>query len=944
MEAASLSTLRQLADSGVDIRLDALTRRLYATDASIYQIEPQAVAFPRSPEETSSIIEAADDDGLSVTPRGAGTGLAGGAIGDGVVIDQARHNREITGLNVDARTVRVEAGVVLDQLNAFLMPHGLRFGPDVATSSRATLGGMIANNSSGSHVPVYGTTIDHVRAIDFVFADGRRATIDRGADGEAYLHARAAAILEPCRAELDARMPAGLLKRWPGYGIEDWLRRGPALPWLIGGSEGTLGVITGAELALHPLPVRKGLGAISFASVAEAMEAAVSLLTLRPAAIEHIDRVLFEQTRGQLAFRKGRGLLGLDETPCEAILLVEFFDEIDGPLAELRRRNLGLRARTFSAADDMEAIWSVRKAGLSLLSGRIGPAKPVTGIEDTCVAPQRLADYVAALQGLLRPLGLEASFYGHAAAGLLHMRPVLDLHSAEDLKKFRRLGGEVSALVRQFRGSLSAEHGVGIARTEFLDAHLGPALSAAMREIKAAFDPKNLFNPGKIVHDGRYAFDTHLRWGAGYELKLPFAPKLEFAFKDGSFVGNLEQCNGCGGCLKDAPTMCPTYIATGEEIMSTRGRANVIRAALDGGIEGGLASAALGEVLGNCLSCKACTTECPSNVNLALLKAELLHARHARSGLPLRDRLLSRVDLVGAIGSLVPAAANLILHLGPVRRAMERTLGLAAARPLPAFARQRFDHWFTKRRRRPQGPRGRVVLWDDCFTRHYEPEIGVAAVQVLEAAGFEVELPADRACCGRPAFSLGRLDLAEEWAEHNANVLARVGDDSPIVFLEPSCFSMIYDDYRELDVIGAEKIRGRARLFDDFIDETLNRDGTALRFSPVPSRAVVHRHCHAKALTGGLAPERVLARVPGCGAKTLDTACCGMAGAFGALAEKYELSMALGRMLAAQLDSAPADAFVIASGTSCRQQIEHMTRRRPMHLAEFLAMALEPAR
>ncbi len=942
--SASLSTLRDLAESGVDIHFDALTRRLYATDASIYQIEPQAVAFPRSPEEISAVIEATAADGLSVTPRGAGTGLVGGAIGDGVVIDQARHNRRITALDVSARTVHVEAGVVLDQLNTFLRPHGLRFGPDVATSSRATLGGMIANNSSGSHVPVYGTTIDHVRAIDFVFADGRRATVGHDADGLEFIHARAAAILDPCRTELDARMPAGLLKRWPGYGIEHWLRRGPALPWLIGGSEGTLGVITGAELALHPLPARKGLGAISFASVSDAMQAAVSLLDVRPAAIEHIDRVLFEQTRGQLAFRKGRGLLGLDETPCEAILLVEFFDEIDAPLAELRRRNLGLRTRTFTAGEDMDAIWSVRKAGLSLLTGCVGPAKPVTGIEDTCVPPERLAGYVTALQSLLQPLGLEASFYGHAAAGLLHVRPVLDLHSAEDLKKFRKLGDEVSALVRQFKGSISAEHGVGIARTEYIEAHLGPLLSSAMREIKTVFDPKNLFNPGKVIHDGRYTFDTRLRWGAGYELKLPFKPKLEFAFKDGSFTGNLEQCNGCGGCRKDAPTMCPTYIATGEEIMSTRGRANVIRTALEGGLEGGLNSSELDDALGNCLSCKACTTECPSNVNLALLKAELLHARHARTGVSLRDRLLSRVDLIGALGSLLPGAANMSLGLGPIRGAMERVLGLAAARPLPKFAHHRFDHWFAKETRRPRGSRGQIVLWDDCFTRHYEPEIGIAAVRVLEAAGFEVVLPEDRACCGRPAFSLGRLDLAEEWAEHNANVLARSGDDSPVLFLEPSCFSMIYDDYRELDVIGADKIRARVRLFDDFIGDILDRDSTALSFTPMPSRAVIHSHCHAKALTGGRTSERVLARVPGCSAQTLDTACCGMAGAFGALAEKYELSTALGRLLAAQLDTAPADAFVIASGTSCRQQIKHMTRRRPLHLAEFLAMALEPAR
>lgn len=377
--------------------------------------------------------------------------------------------------------------------------------------------------------------------------------------------------------------------------------------------------------------------------------------------------------------------------------------------------------------------------------------------------------------------------------------------------------------------------------------------------------------------------------------------------------------------------------------MSTRGRANIIRAALEGGLDGGLASAGLNEALSDCLSCKACTAECPSNVNLALLKAELLRARHANSGLPLRDRLLSRVDVIGALGSRLPGLANFSLSFGPARRAMQSALGLAAARPLPKFAPERFDRWFARRPHAAKGTRGRIVLWDDCFTRYYEPEIGIAAVKVLEAAGFDVVLPTHRACCGRPAFSLGRLDLAEEWAEHNANLLARFGEDTPIVFLEPSCFSMVYDDYRELDVLGAANLRGRARLFEQFLDEVLER-GSPLRFQSLPSQVAIHTHCHAKALTDAGVTQRVAARVPGCDARTLNSACCGMAGAFGALAEKYELSTALGRMLSTQLESAPDDAIVVASGTSCRQQIEHMTPRRPLHLAEFMAMALEPNR
>ncbi len=937
-----LSSLRELARSA-DIRFDRLTRQLFATDASIYQIEPEAVAFPRSPADTAQLIHAAAADGVEVIPRGAGTGLAGGAIGPGLVIDYSRYNRAIDRFDRERRTVYVQAGVVLDQLNAFLRSHGLRFGPDVATSSRATLGGMIANNSSGSHVPYFGTTMDHVRSIDVVLADGREATIGPETGPLADLHAGVAERIDAHHSEIEARMPVGLLKRWPGYGVEDWIRGRPGLVSVMGGSEGTLAVITGAELSLSPVPARKGVAAIFFSSVAEAMQASVELLDLNPAAIEHVDRLLFDQTRGQLAFRRARTLLELDETACKSILLVEFFDDVTGPLDAVMSRRLGLRSRRFTDASEMEAIWALRKAGLSLLTGCVGARKPVAGIEDACVPVRHLPEYVAGLQSMLGALGLEASFYGHAASGLLHVRPAIDLHSAEDLAKFRRVGDEVAALVKQYKGSIAGEHGVGIARTEWLEDQLGPDVARLMREIKGLFDPRNLLNPGKVVADGRYRFDTNLRWGAGYEMTTPFEPQLAYAFKDGSFAGNLEQCNGCGGCRKDAPTMCPTYLATGEEIMSTRGRANTIRAVLDGRLrEGdGFWQPELDEALDYCLSCKACTTECPSNVNLALLKAELLNARHSAKGLPLRERVLSRVDAIGALGAAMPRLANAVTASRPVRRMMERTLGLAAERPLPKFAARRFDRLFA-RRKRSGGARGRAVLWDDCFTRYYEPEIGDAAVRVMEVAGYEVRLPRGRVCCGRPAFSLGRLDLARAWAQHNARVLAESGD-SPVVFLEPSCFSMVYDDYRELSIEGADALHQRARLFESFMVDALRDAPDALRLRRMDGRVAVHAHCHAKSLVEGSVHAELLAHVPGCEAQVLNTACCGMAGAFGAMTEKYALSMTLGRMLAEKIAPLPRDARVVASGTSCRHQIEHVTDREPLHMAELLAAALEPA-
>src|SRR6266567_340841 len=633
---------RKLKQTGCDVRFDNLTRQLYATDASIYQIEPIGAAFPRSAQEASAVIRAAADAGVSVTPRGAGTSLVGNAIGEGLIVEVSRYNRQITDLHIEKCTVRVGAGVVLDQLNDFLRPHGFCFGPDVATSARATLGGMIANNSSGARCPIYGTTADHVVSLEIVMADGR---IEKIGPMHESLHAERARIENLIRArsaEMAERWPPGLLKRWPGYGVERFLRAPDNLNDILAGSEGTLAAIFSAELKISPLPREKGLGLIFFASVGDAMQATVELLDLKPAAIEHIDRPLLDQTKGQLLFLAARDLLELDSKPCESILIVEFYDDIAERLSILQSRNIGLRTKILTEPAQMNLVWSVRKSGLSLLTGCIGPAKPVAFIEDAAVRPAQLPEYVRGLRSIMKPLGLEASYYGHAASGLLHVRPVLDLHSASDLKKFRQVADQTSALVRQFKGSLSAEHGVGIARTEYMRDQLGDQLLEVMREIKHAFDPKNIFNPGKIFEVGTSRcdvrtpqrgvptrIDNHLRDNFTRPLTLAFQPVLAFAFKDRSFIGNLEQCNGCGGCLKQTGIMCPTFMATHDEVMSTRGRANIIRAALELRVNGHdpLRSAELDAALSNCLSCKGCTPECPSNVNLALLKAEMLYAR-----------------------------------------------------------------------------------------------------------------------------------------------------------------------------------------------------------------------------------------------------------------------------------------------------------------------------
>ncbi|MEY2490536.1 MAG: hypothetical protein QOC70_2478 [Verrucomicrobiota bacterium] len=942
MTSAQRSTL---AAADCEVAFDDLTRQLYATDASLYQLEPAAVAFPRSARQASSIITAAAHAGVPITPRGAGTGLSGGAIGDGLVVEFSRYNRQITDLNLEARTVRTGAGVVLDQLNAFLKPHGFCFGPDVATSSRATIGGMIANDSSGARVPVYGTTADHVISQELVLADGTIEQIGPAHDTLRAQRELIANLIAAHAAEVGERMPAGLQKRWSGYALERWLRDPGNLNNMLCGSEGTLAAIFSAELKIVPLPREKGLGLIFFASVAEAMQATVELLELKPSAIEHIDRPLFDQTKGQLNFEAARQLLELDTKPCESILIVEFYDDVTERLALLSQRKLGFRRTICTKAGEMNLVWSLRKAGLSLLTGRKGAAKPVAFIEDAAVRPAQLPAYVAGLDSIMRPLGLEVCYYGHAATGLLHVRPVLDLHTADDLRKYRFVADQVSALVRQFKGSLAAEHGVGMARTEYMEEQIGAELLEVMRQIKASFDPKNLFNPGKIISDGRFKIDNHLRVEFEARLTLPFEPVLAFAFKDESFIGNLEQCNGCGGCRKDAPTMCPTFVATGEEYMSTRGRANAIRAALELRFNiDPLRAKELDAALSNCLSCKACTTECPSNVNLALLKAELTHARHRRDGLPLRERVLSAVDLLGRLGCMTPALANAALDSPWIRRLMSRFLGVTDKRPLPHYAKQRFDRWFRKH----ASPNcstdpaicDEVILWDDTFVRYHEPHIGIAAVKVLEALGFKVSLVDGRKCCGRPAFSQGNLEAAREMGRHNLDLLRGSNSDAPILFLEPSCYSMFVEDYRELKLPDTEAIARRCHLFEQFVEEVLKREPGALRFNNQPGHVAIHAHCHAKSLvkTGFMA--RLAGRLPVRTATLLDTGCCGMAGAFGALESKYDLSLKVAAPLVQQIDAQPDDAIVIASGTSCRHQIEHLTPSRPKHMAELLANAL----
>lgn len=932
----------RIAKSDIDIRTDALTRRLYATDASIYEVLPTAVAFPEGTQEIAQCFNFAQEIGLSVTPRGSGSGLAGGAIGEGLILDCQRNNQRIFDFNIDRRTVRVGSGVVLDSLNAFLRPYGFQFGPDVATSSRATLGGMIANNSSGARVVAYGTTGDHVRSLDLVLSDGKALTLNRDASELSEPFQALLKSLHSKEALIKSTYPEGMIKRWHGYGLSKWLNQPDHWTHLLSGSEGTLAVIAEAELQVIPLPKEKGLGLLFFDSVQDAMQATVEVADLGPSAIEHIDRILFDQTRGKLAFQKARSLLRLDEQPCESILMVEFQNEAQDRLQQLQKRTLGQWSLMLKDSASMDLIWQLRKAGLSLLTGCKGCAKPTTGIEDTAVRPEVLPDYVKALKGILKTQNLDACFYGHAASGLLHVRPVLDLKKQADVQRFRQVADDVSELVKSFKGSLAAEHGVGMARTEYLAGHIGSELIEFHREIKQAFDPEWRLNPGKIIDQQTFKFDTHIRQSVAYENEPShLINELKFASRDDHWSDNLAQCNGCGGCRKSAGTMCPTFQATGDEMMSTRGRANLIRAWTQGGDSDPASVEMLQEALKHCLSCKACKTECPSNVDMALIKGELQQYIRKQYGVTLAQRVFGYVDLIAAIGSLFPDWVNRIQSWDMLRKFIEKPLNISAHRPLPELADQRFDYWFEQRPTCTTSVRSLVYLWDDTFVRHYDPHIGRAAVAVLEHLGFEVQLLRQRKCCGRPSFSQGDLERSRRLGRFNIELI-RKRQKAPVLFLEPSCFSMFQEDYRELGLPGAHDVAGQCYLFEQFLAEqvSLHPEWKPL-FQQNQVSLDIHAHCHAKALCDVSFMTQLANEIwPNAKAQVLPTGCCGMAGAFGASQSEYELSKEVGQGMIDVLEKMEEPGQCIASGTSCRHQIEHMTSLKPRHFAEVLADAL----
>ncbi len=932
-----------------EVRFDAASRQMYSTDASIYQIEPIGVVIPRTHEDVFATIEISRDFRVPVLPRGAGTSLAGQTVGDAVVIDMSKYLNRVLEINREERWAVVEPGVVQEQFNLHLRPLGFLFGPDTATANRATIGGMIGNNSAGSHSILYGKTIDHILETDVVLASGEGRVFKEQKFQDAAHHAgldgTIADIVRIHRDEIERRYPK-IMRRVSGYNLDEFVRNGTFnLSKLVVGSEGTLATVHQAKVRIEPRPAATALGIVHFDKIVDAIRANDVILPFGPAAVELVDDMILGLARNSLDLSRQMGFL---QGHPEAILLVEFYGEnqvelrskLEGMEAALKRNGFGYAyGRVFESAEQM-SIWKLRKAGLGLLLGMKGDRKPIAFVEDCAVDPIKLPEFFIRFRDVIEKYGTSAGYYGHASVGCLHIRPMINTKDAKDIQIMKDMTDEIADLVIEFGGGMSGEHGDGLARSHLNERLFGTSLYRAFKQVKAAFDPENRMNPGKIV-DGP-SMTENLRYGPAYRT-LNISTHYDFS-REGGFATAIELCNGAGVCRKkNDGTMCPSYMVTMEDKHSTRGRANLMRGILSGTLPADeFTGDELHDTLDLCLECKGCKAECPSNVDMAKLKYEFLAHYNERNGASLRSRLFANIHKLSRLASIFPSLSNWSLTQTTFRSALEHLVGIDARRKLPSFATQTFESWFEKNRadHTVKGDQaGKVVLFHDTFMNFNYPEIGIATTQVLTAAGYDVRL-AERACCGRPMISKGFPEDARTNAEFNITKLHRfIEDGYSIIGCEPSCILTFRDEYPDLvKSQAADDLARSSFLFEEFVVREKQAGRWRVSFNRQPTRALIHGHCHEKALIGSrFLKEAIGLAYP---VEEIDSGCCGMAGSFGYEKEHYDISLAIGaRRLFTAVEKNP-DAIIVAPGISCRQQVEHATGRRPLHPAEALARAL----
>lgn len=958
---------RLRSETRCELRFGPGDRGLYSTDASLYLIEPIGVAIPRTVDDVHKALAIAADLGAPVLPRGGATSLSGQVVGRALIIDYSKYLNRIGVVDRDRGLVRVEPGVVLDRLNAHLKPLGLMFGPDVSTSDRATLGGMIGNNSAGARSLAYGKTVDHVVELDVALDDGSPASfrplddaelaqVCRGGDRLGVIHNRVRAAVARVEGEIRSRYPR-ILRRVSGFNLDELVPNfavRPRLlanePWrfnlarLIVGSEGTLAQVVGAAVRVMPAPRAQGLVVLSFSSMTAALDRVNEIVATQPVSVELLDRLILDlaaanaQYARYLTFTQGRP---------ESVLSAQFHAdsqaELEARAEDLVRRFagapgvIGVHKSLANAADD--DFWKVRKGGLALLMGMLGDAKPIAFVEDTAVAPERLREFYDRFEAILGKHKVKSACYGHADVGCLHIRPIINVKTPEGVAAVRSIAREVSDLVLEFGGAMSGEHGDGLARSLWNPKLFGPEIYDAFLAIKDAFDPTGRMNPGKVVNGPDLT--QSLRLSPDYHASPPPETILDFAAQ-GGFAAAVEMCSGVGVCRKTAGgVMCPSFMITRDEQDSTRGRANALRLVMSGAIAAeGLASEVLDRALDLCLECKACKTECPSNVDMAKLKSEFLHQRSKTHPHSLRSLVLGNVHIINRLGSLFAPLANRSLSNRAFKRGLELILGIDRRRSLPSFARESFRAWFRNRRTSPRaGSMGKVILLDDCFTTYNDPEVGKDALRLLEACGYEIELAGIR-CCGRPSISKGLLPQARQLAREAVDRLApRVAAGASIVGIEPSCLLTFVDEYRDFRLgEPAERVANASRLADQFFaDRSLVPE---LTLTPESGRALLHGHCQQRALVGTSATVSALSRIEGVEVKVLDSGCCGMAGSFGYEKGHYELSKALAERVLLPAASADPTATLVAPGFSCRSQLLGLAGIKALHPVQFLARHL----
>lgn len=938
-----------------EVHLDEMTRTLYATDASMYQVQPLAVVYPRSAADVQQVVALAAEYELPVLPRGGGSSLAGQAVNAAVVLDFTPHMSAILGFEEEGAVIRVQPGCTLDAVNRAAARYGRMLGPDPASANRATVGGAVANNSTGTHSILYGSMIDHVDSLEVILDDG--SCVEFGEQGaEAWQQAmrrsdrygqivrELSALVGRNRETIEQDTPPHW-RRNNGYRLERLLDRPRNLAQLLCGSEGTLGVVTEARIRLVERPEQEAVGVVHFDDRDTALRAVTAILETEPSAVELFDGVAIEQTRRAPGFAP---MLTFLEGAPGALLLTEYYGASAGEVAD-RLEELGRVATDagayavvpLTAPQEIANAWTVRKEGLGLLMGARGDRKPWAFIEDASVPVEHLAEYVRKLDDFITETKTRAVYYAHASAGCLHIRPFIDTKDPEELRMMEAIAERSAELVIGYGGYVSSEHGDGIVRAWLNERVLGKDLYELNRRVKRIFDPELRLNPHRVVDAPPMTQD--LRMGPGYSTR-PVEEAFDWS-EEGSFAEAVELCNGNGACRKlHTGTMCPSYRATRDEEHTTRGRANALRAALDGRLgPDALGSDRLYEVMDLCVSCKGCKTECPSGVDMGRMKTEWLPKYWEQNRVPLRTRLFAGQPAMARTVSGTPLASlvNWVNARPAIRSMMERTLGISAERELPAFAR----HPFTKRAVRDVSPEeADVLLFADTFNNFHRPDVLEAALTVLEAAGLTVATSRSNSCCGRPQLSKGFVEEAR--AQQRAAVAdllpyARAG--VPIVGLEPSCILTFVDEAPSLlRTADADLVAERSMLLESYLaSEAVISRLRSLEWKEGPHRFLVHGHCHQKAIVGIDDTLASLAVLPGVEAVPLDAGCCGMAGSFGYEAEHLSVSKKMGEWkLAPAVRELSDEVTVVAPGFSCHSQIADLTGREALHPAQVLADAL----